>query len=131
MLVNKKEPLIKGGKMETIIVTDKSPHIRKLISREFEDLNCKIKKDFNQEEIIEFLKFPTTFTIILDPEFLTINPLIFIKKINEISPETIIIVHAYDEWRDIFYPNKKLYFVEKNAESIETVKKFIQTTAFL
>jgi len=117
--------------MKVIIVTDKSPHIRMLISREFEDLNCKIQKNLSQEEIIELLKISTPFTIILDPESLTINPLIFIKKIKVLSPETIITIHAYDEWRDIFYPDKTLFFIEKNAESIEAVKNFVKSKGLL
>ncbi|MDY0361469.1 MAG: hypothetical protein RBR08_08450 [Desulforegulaceae bacterium] len=117
--------------MKKIIVTDKSPHIRMLISREFDSFKCKIEKDLNQEEIIETSKSSNTFAIILDPEFITMNPLIFVKKINEISPETIVIIHAYDEWRDIFHQNKTLFFIEKNAQSIESVKNFVQKKALL
>ncbi|MCB9494008.1 MAG: hypothetical protein H6681_01030 [Desulfobacteraceae bacterium] len=118
--------------MKTIIITDKNPHIRMLISREFEGLNCNIEKDFSQDEIIENLKKTgPVYTIILDPEALTVNPLIFLKKIIQISPETIVIIHAYDEWRDIFYLTENLFFIEKNGESIENVKRFVQSKAFM
>jgi DNA-binding response OmpR family regulator len=117
--------------MKTIIITDKSPHIRMLISRVFETFNCKIEKNLTQEEIIELFKISTPFTIIIDPEFLTINPLVFIKMIKDISPETIIIIHAFDEWKDIFFTDETLFFIEKNAESIETVKNFVQSRGLL
>jgi len=118
--------------MKTIIITDKNPHIRMLISREFEGLNCHIEKDFNQDEIIENLKKEmSSCTIILDPEAITMNPLIFLKEIMGIAPETVVIIHAYDEWRDIFYQGNSLFFIEKNAESIEYVKNFIQSKALL
>jgi DNA-binding NtrC family response regulator len=117
--------------MKTIIITDKSPHIRMLISREFEDLNCKIERDLSQEQLVEIIRADIPAAIILDPESLTINPLFFIKKINELSPETIVIIHAYDDWRDIFCESRTLFFIEKNAESIETVKKFVQSNVLL
>lgn len=111
--------------MTNIIITDKNPGIRILISREISDLGVNTVIAESISAVLEIKQKNTNTVIILDPEILPDKHLIFTNKILVSFPRSVILVHGYFEWSEIFSENKKIFFIEKNAESIKYVKNFI------
>jgi|GEM_PF-5483356 DNA-binding NtrC family response regulator len=111
--------------MTNIIITDKNPGIRILISREISDLDVNTVIAESISAVLEIDQKNTKTVIILDPEILQGKHLIFTNKILGNFPKSVILIHGYFEWAEIFLENKKIFFIEKNAESIKYVKSFI------
>lgn len=112
--------------MKKIIVTDKNPHIRELLSRELEKSGFLIFSTNNPAYILNRaypLEQPDI--VILDPDIIYLKPVVLLKKISRLAHEMLIIVHAFYEWHEKFLDIKDVVFIEKNGFSIKSVKNFI------
>lgn len=114
--------------MKTIIITDKNPHIRELISRELEMAEYKTFIIISPEQVLEKLcSIKTANLIVLDPEIVNENFTLFFNRLLKNSYNINIVIHAYAEWREFFRDYKLINFIEKNGTSISNVKKIIST----
>ena len=114
--------------MKTILITDKNPHIRELLSRELKKAKYRTHIIVTPDQILKKIcGIEKTDLIVLDPEIVNEKFFLFLNRLLERASETTIVVHAYAEWRESFQNYAYIYFIEKNGTSISHVKKIITT----
>lgn len=114
--------------MKKILVTDRNPYIRMLISREIACPGCITHIIETPGMLLDEICFgDQPDIIILDPEIISHNHMIFIRKIKRKARDSIIVIHGFIEWAEYFFHEDRLKFIEKNGTSIGNVKKFINS----
>lgn len=117
--------------MKTILITDKNPHIRELISRELETPEFKTYIIGSPEQILDKIYNPHKISlIVLDPDIVNENFTLFFNRLLKSFYNTNIVIHAYAEWKDFFQNYTQINFIEKNGTSISSVKKIITTLCY-
>jgi DNA-binding NtrC family response regulator len=111
-----------------ILIADRNPHVRKFIKRELMTEGYNVKIAANYEDVVQSA-YTNNFidVIILDPDLPGDRKSNLIKTLRSRIPAIPVIIHSFG--RDMKHDNISAgdeIFVEKQANSIEQLKKIIR-----
>lgn len=115
--------------IRNILVADKNPHVRRLISRELMDAGFQARPASSCREVIQ-LSGPGRWAdlLVIDPELPDCRPGELLDHIATVRPEMAVIVHAFGEppaEAGAASPGTRRY-IEKAGNSIPRLLKLIQ-----
>ena len=110
-----------------IMVTDINHHVRDLLKRELEKEGHAVVTVGNSIEAFHRICDSTAVDLlILDPELLYPYGHSLFACLTDNNPKLKIIVHAYSEFTSGFCSSGNVHFVEKSADSINTLRATIR-----
>ncbi len=111
-----------------IVVTDINHNVRHFLQRELEKEGYSVASvktgTMGYERICSELPLNL---IILDPELFYDFDEVFIEKIVHQRPSLQIIIHTYADSIPIIHPAHNVHIVEKNGQSIGSIKAIIHS----
>lgn len=110
-----------------IVVTDINPHVREFLRRELAKEGYTVVGVKSAKSASERLwsSLPLDL-IIIDPELFPSLDQLFIETLVSRRPSLHIIIHTYTDSIPTLSPGPHLHLVEKNGQSIGTIKAIIQ-----
>lgn len=111
-----------------IVVTDINHHVRNFLQRELEKEGytvCSVKTGILAYEHI-FSPNPLDL-IVLDPEIFHCFDQSLIEEIVRRQPSLKVIIHTYADSLGEIQPGSNIYLVEKDGQSIGSLKSIIRT----
>jgi DNA-binding NtrC family response regulator len=111
-----------------ILIADNNRNIRDLLKREMKVAGHKVKLSKSAEEVFSIMDYqwvPFDF-IIIDPIFPDCNEHVLMKKLLSSRISSSVIVHTlYPEQFNYWNDSDKLMLIEKQENSMETIRKII------
>ena len=115
-----------------ILIADNNRNIRDLLKREVKMAGHMVKLSKSAEEVISMTGYqcvPFDF-IIIDPIFPDINEHVLMKKLLNSKSSLSVIVHTlYPEQFNCWNDSDKLMLIEKQENSMETIRKIVLNEA--
>ncbi|MGA6924842.1 MAG: response regulator [Desulfosarcina sp.] len=114
---------------KAILIADRNPHIRGLLRRELTACGYPIRLVQNGKELLSLIYSPIPIALlVLDPDFPGVESIVLARKIADRVPQLPVILHSIrgsDTLDD--FSAAQVFHVEKNGQSIETLKTAIHT----
>lgn len=111
-----------------ILVTDTNHHVRDFLKRELEKEGFTVACAGSGIEAYNLICAATSLdAVILDPELLSVNTRLPLKKLLEQKASIQILIHAYDDVSLGLKPGDNIHIVPKSASSIGSIKDTIKT----
>jgi CheY-like chemotaxis protein len=112
-----------------ILIADRNPHIREFLRRELISLGCTVRLAENGKDLLkQVYSSKRVDLLIFDPDFPGMEPTDSFRKILDRIPQLPVVLYCVrgtDNIED--YAGGNVRLVEKNGQSIEVLKKTIQT----
>lgn len=111
-----------------VVVTDINHHVRNFLQRELENEGYTVYSIKTGRLTDELLCSSAPLdVIILDPELFPCFDKTFVEDITRRHPYLHIIIHTYADSINGFLPGNNIHLVEKNGQSIRSLKAIIST----
>ena len=115
---------------KTILIAERNPHIRNFLRRELAACGYNVRLAENGKELLKTLMYSRTRIdlLVLDPDFPGVDAIEMARKTVGRIPQLPVVLHCIggtDNPSD-FDAENSLYYVEKDGQSIETLKAAIQ-----
>lgn len=110
-----------------IMLTDKNRHVRNYIKRELIAEGYSVIKAMDCLQVRRYLAYGLKVDLlILDPELQCNSFAALLREIQDHAPHLPVIIHGFDEYQTNMENDCQIHFVEKQAGSIEQLKRIIR-----
>lgn len=113
----------------TILISDRNKNVREYLRREMESEGYHVRLARSAREVLSTVfKTESVDLVILDPELFEGDELGFLERIGDRIPALPVVIHSFfSDYPDHSNALNGVYFVEKNGNSIEHLKKLVST----
>jgi len=111
-----------------ILIADRNPHIRGFLRRELSACGYQVRLVKTVKELLKEIYSRTPVDLlVLDPDFPGVEARVMARKIENRIPLLPVVLYCIGE-SDILsdFVSGKVFYVEKNGQSIEILKDIIQ-----
>jgi len=120
---------VKGARVKDrfiILIADKNHYVREFLQRELVSEGYGVRQAVNGKDILDQIYSQESIDlIIIDPDMPGVDNAKLFKRFHDRIPSLPVIVHAHSEYDGIMEKAYEWPFVEKNGNSIETLKQKI------
>ncbi|BBO66677.1 hypothetical protein DSCA_06070 [Desulfosarcina alkanivorans] len=112
-----------------ILIADRNPHIREFLRRELDAFGCTVRLVENGKELLEQVYSQKRVDLLIfDPDIPGMEPIDIFRKILDRVPQLPVVLYCVRGTENIGdFTGGNVRLVEKNGQSIEVLKKTIQT----